>query len=88
MELRLSCTNLSANAMEPMDLILRQTFIGKQLVAHSDVVGASPVGAAPTTIFIVDLTPGFNGLGKDNCKTRPESFKFWNLVQLILEVLQ
>ena len=66
--------------MEPMDLILRQTFIGKQLVAHSDVVGASPVGAAPTTIFIVDLTPGFNGLGKDNCKTRPESFKFWNLV--------
>ena len=37
---------------------------------HSDVAGASPVGAAPTCrrccnyIFILDLTPGFNGLGK------------------------
>ena len=37
-------------------------------------------------IFILDLTPSFNGLGKDNCKTRPEIFKFWDLVCLILEV--
>ena len=29
----------------------------------------------------------FNGLGKGNCKTRRESFKFWDLVWLILEVL-
>ena len=35
---------------------------------------------------ILDLTPGFIGLGKDNCKTRPETFKFGDLVQLILEV--
>ena len=27
-------------------------------------------------IFILNLTPGFNGLGKDDCKTRWESFKF------------
>ena len=26
-------------------------------------------------IFILDLTPGSNGLGKDKCKTRRESFK-------------
>ena len=25
-------------------------------------------------IFIFYLTPGFNGLGKDNCKTRQETF--------------
>ena len=25
------------------------TFVGNQIVDHSDVVGASPVGAAPTT---------------------------------------
>ena len=25
-------------------------------------------------IFILDLTPGFNGLGKENCKTRRETF--------------
>ena len=35
---------------------------------------------------ILDLTPGFNGLGKDNCKTRRETFKFWDLVRFILEV--
>ena len=53
---------------------------------HSDVVEASPVGAAPTTsnyIFILYLTPGFNRLGKDNCKTRWETFKFGELVCLI-----
>ena len=30
-------------------------------------------------IFIIDLTLYFSGLGKDNCKTRRESFKFWNI---------
>ena len=38
-------------------------------------------------IFILYLTPGFNRLGKDECKTRRESFKFWDLVCLILEIL-
>ena len=37
-------------------------------------------------IFILDLTPGFNGLGKYNYKMRLETFKFWDLVQLILDV--
>ena len=37
-------------------------------------------------IFILDWTPGFNRLRKDNCKTRQESIKFWNLVRLILEI--
>ena len=26
--------------------------------------------------FILNLTSGFKGLGKDNCKTRQETFKF------------
>ena len=30
--------------------------------------------------------PRFNWLGKDNCKTRRETFQFWDLVRLILEV--
>ena len=29
--------------------IIRHTFISNKIVSHSDVVGASPVGAAPTT---------------------------------------
>ena len=32
----------------------------------------------------MDLTAGFNGLGKDNCKTRRETFQFRDLVPLIL----
>ena len=28
---------------------IRRTLIGNKVVDHSDVVGASPVGAAPTT---------------------------------------
>ena len=27
-------------------------------------------------VFILDLRPGFNGLSKDNCKTRQETFEF------------
>ena len=33
-------------------------------------------------IFILDVTPGFNGLGKDNCKSRRETLSFgiwWDL---------
>ena len=39
-------------------------------------------------IFILDLTPGFKGLGKDDFKTRWESFQFCDLVCLILETLR
>ena len=37
-------------------------------------------------IFIIDLKHGSNGLDKDDCKSRREKFKFWDLVRLILEV--
>ena len=57
--------------------------IGNQIVDHSDVVGASP-----NYIFILHLTLGFNILRKDNCKPRRETFKFWDLVRLILEILR
>ena len=39
-------------------------------------------------IFILDFTPCFNELGRDNCKTRRESLKICDLVCLILEILQ
>ena len=67
---------------------ISRTFVCNKIVDHSDVVGVSPVGAAPTTIVVFGLTPGFNGLGKDNCKTRRETFKFWDLVRLPQEVLR
>ena len=62
------------------------TLVENKLVDHSDVVGTSSVGTDQTYIFILDLTPDWNGLGKDNCKTRRETFRFWNLVCFILEV--
>ena len=37
-------------------------------------------------IFILDLTPGFIGLGNDNCKMRQETFKFLDLVCLFSDV--
>ena len=39
-------------------------------------------------IFILHLTLGFNILRKDNCRPRRETFKFWDLVCLVLESLQ
>ena len=65
---------------------ISRTLVCNKIVDHSDVVGAAPVGAAPTTSSY--LTPGFNGLGKDNCKTTQETFKFWDLERLIKEVLR
>ena len=55
---------------------IRRTLVGNKIVDHSDVVGASPVGAAPTTSSFSTWTPGFIGLGKDNCKARRETLKF------------
>ena len=37
-------------------------------------------------ILILDLTLAINGLGKDNCKTRRQTFKFWDLVRLVLGI--
>ena len=34
----------------------------------------------------LDLTPGFNGLGRDNFETRRDMIKCWDLMRLILEV--
>ena len=42
------------NSLQPDDTYrkvsnIRRTLVGNKIVDHSDVVGASPVGAAPTT---------------------------------------
>ena len=39
-------------------------------------------------IFILNWTPGSNGLAKGNGKTRQQSLKFADLVRLILEILR
>ena len=68
---------------------IRGTLVGNKIVDHSDVVGASiACRRCSNYIFILDLTLGFIGLGKDNCKTSRETFKFGDLVRLILEILR
>ena len=68
---------------------IRRTLEGNKIIDHSDVVGASPVGAAPTTSsFSIYLTPGLNGLGKGNCTMRRKSFKFLFRVRLMLHILR
>ena len=51
---------------------ISRTLVGNKIVDNSDVVGASPV----------------NGLSENNCKRIQETFKLWELVRLILEVLR
>ena len=54
---------------------ISRTLIENKIIDHSDVVGASPVGAAPTTSSLwTQHLPSCNGLGKDNCKTKQETF--------------
>ena len=41
------CPNFKAGYRKISNI--RRTLVGNKIVDHSDVVGASPVGAAPTT---------------------------------------
>ena len=52
----------------------RRFSVGNTIFDQSDIVGASPVGAAPITSSFATpgLTPGFNELRKVNSKTRHE----------------
>ena len=51
---------------------IRRTWVGKGIVDHSGVVGASPVGAAPaTSSFSTEHL-----LCEDNCKPSRETLSF------------
>ena len=68
---------------------ISRTFVGNQIVDHSDVVGAAPAcRRCSNYIFIPDLTHGFNRLCKDIFKARRESFKSRDLEPLVLDILQ
>ena len=56
--------------------------VGNKTVDHSDVFGA----ALFQLLLHLDLTPGSNELGKGNYKTRRKTYKFGDLVRIILEV--
>ena len=51
-------------------LNISRTLEGYNIVDHIACRGC------PNYIFILDLTPGFNGLDKDKCKTKRETLNF------------
>ena len=57
------------------------TLVCNKIVNHSDLCS----WRCSNYIFILDLTSGFKGFGKDRRKAVRESFKCWDLVRLILE---
>ena len=64
---------------------IRRILVGNKIVDHSDVVEAPPVGALQLHLHF-RLTPGFNGMDRDNCKARREYLSVGiYLVCLILE---
>ena len=66
---------------------IKHALVDNKIVDHSDVGSWSIVCRhCPNYIFILNWTPGFNGLGTDNCETTQETFNFWDCVSLILEV--
>ena len=67
---------------------ISRTSVGNIIVDNSDCSWSTACRRCSNYIFIFNLTPGFNGLYRDNCKTRQETFKFRDSVRLILEVLR
>ena len=61
------------------------TLVGNKIVDHSDVVGAAPVGAAPTTS---SFSTCLYWIEQSNCKTRRGTINFGDLARLILESLR
>ena len=52
-----------------------------KILSESESESEHRLSALLQLIFILNLTPGFNGLGKDNYKMTREAFKFWDLVR-------
>ena len=55
---------------------ISRILVRKKIVDYSNVVGAPLLGAAPITSSFSTLTPG---LGKENCQTRRETYKYLDL---------
>ena len=79
MRAQLSWHKLNYEFNVPSVSNIRCILVGNKIVDHSR--------RCSNYIFILDLTHGFIGLGKDNYKTRQETFKFGDLVRLVLEIL-
>ena len=55
---------------------IRRTLVGNEIVDHSDIVGASPVGAAPTTSSS-RLNTWLQWIGQKQLQDETRSFVIW-----------
>ena len=65
-----------------------RTIVGTRIVAPLRCSRSIARGLCSNHIFIPHWTLGFNILSKDECKPRRKTFKFSDLVQLILDILR
>ena len=73
--------------MEPLKVIIRNKYRQNSNISHILVVGYKLLitemqlnHRCSNNIFILDLTPGFNGPDNGNCKRDEKtSFRFWDL---------
>ena len=63
--------------------IYRQIFNIRHIRRQSDCRSLSANRRCSNYIFILDLTPGLNRLGRNNCETWREIFSFWDSVRLL-----
>ena len=66
---------------------IRRTLVGNNIVDQSNLIGASPVGAAPTKSSF-STEHQLQWIGQRQLRDRMKKFKFWDLLCLILEVWQ
>ena len=64
---------------------IRRALVGNKIVDHPDVVGASPVGAAPTKSSFSTQHMAWRDSAKTAAGHYGNLFKCWDLVHLILE---
>ena len=67
---------------------IRRTLVGNYICRSLRCSWSIACRRCSNYIFILDLTPGFKGSGKDDFKTIWKSFKFMDLVSLILDILR
>ena len=67
---------------------IRRTWVGNEIVDHSDVVWASPVGAAPTTSSFSTEHLASIYYAKTTASRVETHIIFWELVRLILDILR
>ena len=58
---------------------IRRTLVGNKIVVHSDVVGASPVGAAPTTSSLSTYNTWLQSNGQMQLQDETRNIHVWGL---------